>query len=92
MKCAKSVNVKKSASASGSVGTLESGWRAASSETMRGGGGTDVVDVQFGLRQPGDEGVQVARDVGVDEVLGQGFLPRAAPSGPRGGGGARVIG
>jgi hypothetical protein len=26
--------------------------------------------------------VQVARDVGVDEMLGQGFLPGAAP-GPR---------
>ncbi len=36
MKCAKSVNVKKSARASGSVGTLESGWRAASSATIRG--------------------------------------------------------
>ena len=36
MKWAKSVNVKKSARASGSVGTWESGWRAASSETIRG--------------------------------------------------------
>jgi hypothetical protein len=35
-----------------------------------------VVDVQFGLGQSGDEGVQVARDVGVDEVLGQGVPPR----------------
>lgn len=51
-----------------------------------------MVDVQFGLRQSGDEGVQVARDVGVDEVLGQGFLPKAAPAGARGGGRARVIG
>lgn len=36
MKCPKSVKVKKSAIASGSVGTLESGWWAASSATMRG--------------------------------------------------------
>ncbi|GAA3954814.1 hypothetical protein GCM10022384_05270 [Streptomyces marokkonensis] len=38
-----------------------------------------MVDVQFGLRQTGDEGVQIARDVGVDEVLWHGFLPGTAP-------------
>lgn len=36
MKCAKSVKVKYSARASGSVGTFESGCREASSATMRG--------------------------------------------------------
>ncbi|GHJ00166.1 hypothetical protein TPA0906_20310 [Streptomyces olivaceus] len=54
-----------------------------------------MVDVQLGLGQPGDEGVQVARDVGVDEVLGHGFLPKAAPRAAHGGGwdaGDRLIG
>ena len=36
MKCAKSRNVKNSLSASRSLGTPASGWRAASSETIRG--------------------------------------------------------
>jgi hypothetical protein len=57
-----------------------------------GGGGADVVDVQFGLRQPGDEGVQVARSVGVDEMVGQGSSPERRPRGRGAGGGARVIG
>jgi hypothetical protein len=48
-----------------------------------GGGGADVVHVEFGLGQPGDEVVQVARDGagghgGRDArvaVVGHGFLP-----------------
>ncbi|GGR15214.1 hypothetical protein GCM10010251_34140 [Streptomyces aurantiogriseus] len=54
-----------------------------------GGGGADVVDVEFGLGQAGDEGVQV--------VVGQRGLPGTAPlawaRGPgRVGAGDRLIG
>lgn len=37
-----------------------------------------MVDVQFGLGQSGDEGVQVARGARV-HVVGQGGLPGRAP-------------
>jgi len=59
-----------------------------------GGGGADVVDVQFGLGQSGDEGVQIARDAGVDEMVGQGSSPeRRPPSGSwPAGRGDRLIG
>ena len=55
MKCAKSVKVKKRASASGSCGTGLSGCRPASSATMRGDAEPDVVHVQLGLGQARDE-------------------------------------
>ncbi|GAA2418826.1 hypothetical protein GCM10010255_68110 [Streptomyces coeruleofuscus] len=53
-----------------------------------------MVHVQFGLGQTGDEGLQVAWGAGVDEMLGQGFLPGTAPLPARGGRGAgdRLIG
>lgn len=39
-----------------------------------------MVDVQFGLGQSGDEGVQVTRhDSGHVEMLGQEFLPERRP-------------
>lgn len=50
-----------------------------------------MVHMQFGLGQCGDEGLQVAWGAGVDEMLGQGFLPGTAPL-PARGGRARVIG
>ena len=61
MKCPKSVKVKYSASSSGSVGHL-----GAARVPLRelgddaGRGRADVVDVQFGLRQSGDEVAQIA--------------------------------
>ena len=54
-----------------------------------GGGGADVVHMQFGLGQSGDEGVQVARDAGVDETVGQGSSPGTASLAGRAVGGTR---
>jgi hypothetical protein len=39
------------------------------------GGGTDVVHVQFGLGQSGDEGVQIAGVIACGAVVGQGSSP-----------------
>ena len=54
MKCPKSRNSKNVRSSSRSLGTVP-GWRSASSETIRGDAEPDVVDVQLGLGQVGDE-------------------------------------
>ena len=59
MKCAKSVKVKKRASASGSCGTGLSGWRRASSATIRGEADPTWCTCSSALGRPATKVVEV---------------------------------